>query len=48
MNEAEFVDGLDGERDFRHVEASDILCEDFVLDEHGHQITTGQELHEHV
>lgn len=48
MYEAELVNSLNGERDLGHVEASDVLCEDLILDEHGHQVTTGQELHEHV
>lgn len=45
MNEAELVDCLKSERDFGHVETSDVFGEDLVLDEHSHQISTGQELH---
>lgn len=48
MYEAKFVHGLDGQCDLRHVEPCDILTEDLVLDQHGHEITTGQELHQHV
>lgn len=48
MDETELVDGFDGQDNLRHVEASDVLAEDLVLDEHCHQVTTGQELHEHV
>lgn len=48
MYEAKLVHGLNGQSKLSHVETSDILGEDFILDEHGHQITTGQELHQHV
>ena len=48
MDEAQLVYRLYGEDNFCHVEACDILGEDLILDEHGHQVTTGQELHEHV
>jgi hypothetical protein len=48
VDEAELVDSLNGECDLGHVEASDVLGEDFIFDEHGHQITSGQKLHEHV
>lgn len=48
MDEAQLVNGLDGESNLGHVEASNILGEDLVLDEHRHKITTRQELHEHV
>jgi hypothetical protein len=48
MYEAELVNSLNGKCDFSHIETSNVLCEDLVLDEHGHKITTGQELHEHV
>jgi hypothetical protein len=41
MDEAEFVNRLNGKRDFGHVETGDVLGEDFILDEHGHQVTTG-------
>lgn len=48
MNKAELVHSFQGKGDLGHVEACDVLGEDFVLDQHGHQITTGQKLHEHV
>lgn len=48
MYEAKLVDGLNGKSDLSHVESSDILSEDLVLDEHSHKITTGKEFHEHV
>lgn len=48
VDKAQLVNGIDGENDFGNVEARDILGEDFVLDQHGHQIATRQELHQHV
>lgn len=48
MDEAQLVDRLDGEDDLGDVEAGDVLREDLVLDEHCHQVTAGQKLHEHV
>lgn len=48
MNEAQFVHCLQSKCDFGHVETGNVLGEDLVLDQHGHQITTRQELHEHV
>jgi hypothetical protein len=48
MYKAKLVDSFNSERDLGHVEARNVLCEDLVLDEHGHQVTTRQKLHEHV
>jgi hypothetical protein len=48
MDEAQLVHSLNGKNNFGHVEAGNILAEDLILDEHCHQITTGQELHKHV
>lgn len=48
MNEAKFMYSFNRKYDFGHVKAGDVLCEDFVLDEHRHQITSRQELHEHI
>jgi len=48
VNEAEVMDSLDGEDTLSHVEAGDILREGVVLDEHGHEITAWQELHDEV
>jgi hypothetical protein len=45
---AKLVNSLDSERNLSHVKASNVLCEDLVLDEHGHEVATRQELHEHV
>ena len=46
--ETKLVYSLYRQCDFGHVEAGNVLGEDFVLDQHSHQITSGQELHEHV
>jgi hypothetical protein len=48
MNEAELMNSLYSKHDFGHVKACDVLSEDFVLDEHSHQIATRQKLHEHI
>jgi hypothetical protein len=48
MYEAEFVYSFNSKRDLSHVEAGNVLSENLVLDEHCHQVATGQELHEHV
>jgi hypothetical protein len=48
VNETKLVDCFYRKRDLGHVEARNVLCEDLVLDEHGHQVTTRQELHQHV
>lgn len=48
MDEAKLVDGLDSEDNLSNVETSNILAENLILDKHGHQITTRQELHQHI
>ena len=48
MNEAQFVHSIDGKDNLGDIESRDILRKDFILDKHGHQIATGQELHQHV
>lgn len=48
MYKAKLVHSFYCKNNLSHVKASDVLCEDFVLDEHRHQVTSGQELHEHV
>ena len=48
MDKAQLVDSFYGENNLCHVESCDVFCEYLILDEHGHQITTGQKLHEHV
>ena len=48
VDEAELVDGLDGEDALGHVEARDVLGERVVLDEHRHEVAAGEELHQEV
>lgn len=48
MNKTKFVHSLNSQGNLSHVETCDIFGEDLILDEHSHQITTGEELHEHV
>ena len=48
MEEAKLVDSFDSHDNLCHVEPGDILREDLILDEHGHQVTTRQELHEQI
>jgi hypothetical protein len=46
--EAELVYGFYRKHNLGHVEARNVFGEDLVLDQHGHQVTTRQKLHEHV
>lgn len=48
MDEAQLVHSFQSKGNLGHVEAGNVLGEDLVLDQHGHQVTTRQELHEHV
>ena len=48
MNEAKLVYCFDCKNTFRNIESCDILGESIVLDEHSHQVTAGQELHDEV
>lgn len=48
MDEAQAVDGFNGENNFCNIESCNVLREDLVFDQHGHQVAAGQELHEHV
>lgn len=48
MNEAHFVNILNGENTFSNIEASDVLRESVVLDQHGHQVASWQELHNEI
>lgn len=48
MNKSLLVDSIEGCHQLSHVESRDIFREDFILDEHGHQITTRQEFHQHI
>lgn len=48
VDEAEFVDGLDREDALGHVEPRDVFGKGVVLDQHGHQVSAGEELHQEV
>jgi hypothetical protein len=48
MDETKFVDSFNGKNNLCHVEACNVLRKNLVLDEHRHQVTSRQELHEHV
>ena len=48
MNEPKLVNSLDGKNTLGDVEPSNILRECVVLDEHRHQISSWQELHDEV
>lgn len=48
MDEAKLMDGFYCKGDLCHVESCNVFSEDFVFDEHSHQITAWQELHKHV
>jgi hypothetical protein len=48
MYEPELVDGVDGQDAFCHVETGDVLAECVVLDQHGHEISTGEKFHEKI
>lgn len=46
VDEPELVDRLECEDALGHVEARDVLAERVVLDEHRHEVSSGEELHE--
>lgn len=48
MNEAQLMDRLNGEHNLSNIETRNILGEDFILDQHGHQVSSRQKLHQHV
>lgn len=48
MDEPKFVHGFNSQNNLSHIEPRDVFAKDLVLDEHCHQVTTRQELHEHV
>jgi len=47
MDEPELVNSLYSKHQFCHVESCNVLSEDVKLDKHCHQISSGQELHQH-
>lgn len=48
MDESQLMHCFDSQGDFSHIEPRDVFRKDLILDEHGHQISTGQKLHQHV
>lgn len=48
MDEPKFVNGLDSKHALGNIESCDIFRERVVLDKHGHEISTRQELHDEV
>jgi hypothetical protein len=48
MDEAKFMDCLNSQYALSHIETGNILGEDLVLDQHGHQVASWQKLHEHI
>ena len=48
MDEAKLMNSFYSKSNLSHVEAGDVLSEDLIFDEHGHQVTSRQELHQHV
>ena len=46
VNESEAVDCFDREDTFRHVEASNVFRKRVILYEHGHQVASGEKLHD--
>lgn len=48
MNETKFMYGFDCQNTFRNVESSHVLGEGIVLDQHSHEVSSRQELHDEV
>jgi hypothetical protein len=48
VDETELMHGFDREDTLGHVEPGDVLGERVILDEHGHQVTAREELHDQV
>ena len=48
MNETEVMHGLDRKNALCDVEPRHVLREGIVLDQHRHQVASGQELHDEV
>ena len=46
MDKSKLVDSFDRQYTLRDVEPCNILGERVVLNQHGHQVTSGQELHD--
>lgn len=48
MDEAKLMNSFNGKNNLSNIKAGNILGKDFIFDEHSHQVTTGQKLHEHI
>lgn len=48
MDKPKFMNCLNRQNALGHVEPGNILAEGIVLDEHGHQVTARQELHDQI
>ena len=48
MDETEVMHGLDRENALRDVEPRHVLREGIVFDQHRHQVSSGQELHDEI
>lgn len=48
MNETILMNRLNGQNDLSNIESCDVLRENLIFNEHSHEITTWQELHQHV
>lgn len=48
MDEAKLVNSLNSQGELCHVEAGNVFGEDLIFDEHRHQVSAWQKLHEHV
>ena len=48
MDETEVMHGLDGENALGDIESRHVFREGIVLDQHRHQVTSSEELHDEV
>ena len=48
VDESKLVDSLYRQHTLRNVESRHILGEGVILDQHGHEVTSGKELHDEV
>lgn len=48
MDETQFVNGFNRQDTLRHIKPRNIFSECIILDEHGHEIATREELHDEI
>lgn len=48
MDKSQLMDSFDGQDTLRHVESCYVLGESVVFDEHSHQITPREKLHDEI